>query len=178
MRKYTKYFGCLVFIFCFSLAFAQKKPKVNPLPNYIRPDTMVSSFWGKKNIPFLFQPDSVVVFRISPQKTVTNKVTLLAGYEKMYSVGKIDKSYSSILQFLLKDSTNYMPFPSKCEFQPIIAVVFYKQKTSIPLLFCFFCNEWAIIDKDKSIIGMFEYRKLLINFFKPLFPKDELIQKL
>ncbi len=116
----------------------------------IKPDSTVSDFYGKEISNIIFSPEKVKVYKIRPKTKADSTIKIIGNFAVDSLLGELDKSYYSILQFMLHDSTNYRfdSLINKCQFSPHIAYEFSKNNKKASILLNLGCKQWGVSYKD------------------------------
>lgn len=143
-------------------------------------DPGVSDFLCDTVRDALFSPATVYAYKMRPQKT--EKDTLVTGHAIDYTIGELDVSCYSILQFYLKDITNYVCTDEKVKtlFTQNIGFVFEGvNNEKVYLLLAFNGNQLEIVYRDSPILRcQFTNERYLLRFAYALLPENEYIENL
>ena len=165
--------GILVFISCNT----QKHLITNSI---IIPDSTVVNFYGKEITDILFSPEKVKIYKVRPKTKADSTVQIIGEFAVDSLLGELDKSYYSILQFMLHDSTNYRFDSSinKCQFSPYIAYEFSRQQKKVSVLLNLGCKQWGVAYKDTMFYEENNCEYELVRFTHLIVPKNKYINNL
>lgn len=167
----------VTFISCPQAATKQGSPKKSLTKTEICPDEKVKEIMGDSIANVIFSPKvTVVAYKMSPSETPGDNDHTIGGIKVAKEVGKIDRSYFPIMQFLLSDSLTFkgeIIVPAR-PFVAIMALEFKQKKESVFLLFSFGSREISAVRNGKEIwrkhIG--NPRRFLL-FFSNIIKKDK-----
>lgn len=168
--------GTAIFFSCGSSHSLTEKITNQDLPT----DSVVSMLLGDTISSFLYSPSAVYAYKMRPQKTETD--TLIVDYAIDYLIGELDVSYYSILQFFLKDSSNYVLTNEKVKtpFSPNIGFEFVNHnQEKVYLLLAFNGNQLELIIQNQVILHrQFRNERFLLRFVWGLLPENEYIKSM
>lgn len=154
---------------------------INKVTNQSQPaDSVVLNLLGDTISHMLFSPSVVYAYKMRPQKAEND--TLIGTYAVDYLIGELDSSYYGILQFFLKDSTNYNWTDElvKTPFSPNIGFEFVgDNQEKIHLLLAFNGCLLEILSRDQVVLHQqFKNEHYLLRFAKGLLPQSKYINHL
>lgn len=143
-------------------------------------DSVVSNLLGDTLCRLLYAPSAVSAYKMRPQQADND--TLIATYAIDYSIGELDASCYSILQFFLKDSTNYVWTDElvKTPFSPNIGFEFTDaNREKMFLLLDFNGNQMEIVVQNRIVLHrQFRNEHYLLRFAYGLLPENKYIRSL
>ncbi len=168
----------LLVIISFSCT-GQIKRKISS--NVIKPDSITLNLYNDTINNIIFSPKKVICYTLNPMADSNKDNDTIGIFVIKDKVGKLHKSYYSILQFLMHSKSNYdleSPFIFKCPFAPYVAFEFIKGREKAIVYIAFNCKEWGIYHNNKLVKYKYDCYELLIDYLVPLLPEDKYIQTL
>lgn len=161
----------VAFTSCTQAASKQASAKSSLVESAIIPDEKVVEIMGDSIANIVFSPKATVVaYKMSPSETPGDNDRTIGGVKVANEIGKINKTFFPIMQFLLSDSASYsgdIIVPAR-PFVARMALEFKLKKENVFLLFSFGSGEIAAIKNGKEIwhhhIG--DVRKFILFFEK------------
>ena len=158
-----------VFSSCSRAASKQGSAKDGLVETTICPDEKVKEIMGDSIADVVFSPKvTVAAYKMSPSETPSDNDCTIGGVKIAKELGKVDKTYFPIVQFLLSDSISYkgeVIVPAR-PFVAVTALEFKLKKESVFLLFSFGSREISAVKNGKEVwhrhIG--DIRKYLLFF--------------
>lgn len=120
----------------------------------IQPDKNVKEILGDSITRVVFSPRTVNVYELDALSSPSDNDRTIGGVKVSKEIGKLDKSYYSIMQFLLADSCTYAgekivpAVPNK----PVIALEFTQKKETVSVIFSFLSREITFVYNGKEIM--------------------------
>lgn len=167
----------MAFTFCSHAANKPRKTKNSLADLMISPDERVKEIMGDSIADVVFSPKvTVVAYKMSPSETPGDNDRTIGGVKVAKEIGKIDKQYFPIMQFLLSDSTSYKGeaiVPAR-PFVAMTAIEFRLKKDSVFLLFSFGSREISAVKNGKEVWHKYisDIRKYLLFFNNLVKDKD------
>ncbi len=134
----------------------------------IQPDKEVKEILGDSIADILFSPKSVIVYELQAIERPSDTDKTIGGIKVSKEVGKLDKSYHSIIQFLLADSCTYTGeiIVPAVPYKPVVALEFTQKKETVCLLFSFLSGEIGFTYNGKEIMRKhISNRRNMLLFF-------------
>lgn len=167
----------VAFTSCTQAASKQASAKSGLVESAIIPDEKVVEIMGDSIANIVFSPKATVVaYKMSPSETPGDNDRTIGGVKVANEVGKINKTFFPIMQFLLSDSTSYRGevIVPAVPFRAAMALEFKVKKESVYLLFSFGSREVSAVKNGKEVwhrhIG--DIRKYVLFFYKATKDKD------
>lgn len=166
-----------VFSSCSRAASKQGSAKNGLVETTICPDEKVKEIMGDSIADVVFSPKvTVVAYKMSPSETPSDNDRTIGGVKVAKELGKINKTYFPIIQFLLSDSTSFSgeAFVPARPFAARMALEFKVKKESVFFQFSFGSGEIAAIKNGKEVWHhhIADVRKFVLFFEKLRKDKD------
>lgn len=167
----------LLFTSCSKAVAEQGNVKSSFTKIAINPDEKVKEIMGDSIADIVFSPKAtVVVYKMSPSETPSDNDRTIGGVKVANEIGKIDKTYYPIMQFLLSDSTSFSGeiIVPAIPFKATMALEFKLKKESVYLLFSFGSREISAVKNGKEVWHrhLSDIRKYMLFFYKVTQDKD------
>lgn len=165
------------FTSCSQAANKQESVKNVRVKTEIFPDEKVREFMGDSIADVIFSPKvTVVAYKMSPSEIPSDNDQTIGGVKVANEIGKIDRMYIPIMQFLLSDSTFYngeVLVPA-VPFKATMALEFKLKKESVFLLYSFGSREISAVKNGREIWHrhIADIRKYILFFYKNTKDKD------
>ena len=162
---------------CSHAASKQGSAKNGLVETTICPDEKVKAIMGDSIADVVFSPKvTVVAYKMAPSETPSDNDRTIGGVKVAKEIGKIDKTYFPIVQFLLSDSTSYngeIIVPA-VPFRATMALEFRLKKESVFLLYSFGSREISAVMNGKEVWHrhIMDIRKYELFFYKIAKEKD------
>jgi len=166
-----------VFSSCSRAASKQSGTKNGLVETIICPDEKVKEIMGDSIADVVFSPKvTVVAYKLSPSETPSDNDRTIGGVKVAKEIGKIDKRFFPIMQFLLSDSAAYNgeTIVPAVPFRATMALEFKLKKESVFLLYSFGSREISAVRNGKEVWHrhISDIRKYELFFYKITKDKD------
>lgn len=164
-------FVASVVLLCACSVYASKKdnPETKILANFIEPDKKVKELLGDSITDLIFSPKDVVLYKLGSTTKPSDNDKTIGGVKVEKIIGKIDRNYYSIMQFLLSDSATYTgeKLVPAVPFKACMALEFQNKKEKVTLLYSFVSREMAIVKygREVSHYHVGDIRKFILFFY-------------
>ena len=143
----------------------------------IQPDKKVKEILGDTITNIIFSPRTVTVYELDAMSTPSDNDRTIGGVKVSKEIGKLDKSYYSIMQFLLADSCTYAgerivpAVPNK----PVMALEFAQKKEIVGVIFSFLSREITFVYNGKEIMRkQISNNRNMLLFFNNITEKKDI----
>lgn len=160
-----------IFTSCLRAASKQSSAKHGLVETIICPDEKVKEIMGDSIADIVFSPKvNVVAHKLSPSETPSDNDRTIGGVKVSQEIGKINKKFFPIMQFLLSDSTAYSGeiIVPATPFKATMALEFKLKKESVFLLYSFGSREISAVKNGKEVWHrhISDIRKYELFFYK------------